>query len=175
MTRFAVAEALLDAAADDPALRGSLPLGVDLSDPEAVRPYVEETVQALVARLGRNDPTDAVRRVRRRTWQATRPATVRPLEQAAAAAAVTPDTVVVLRPGLRALLHDSDEQPVLELPHRRLRLPTGSGAAVRTLVAGDPVAAADLGLSDEAALELVALLLRTSVVVPAYRRPTAHQ
>jgi hypothetical protein len=56
VTRFAVAEALLDAAADDPALRGSLPLGVDLSDAEAVRPYVEETVQALDRPAGAERP-----------------------------------------------------------------------------------------------------------------------
>jgi ribosomal protein L16 Arg81 hydroxylase len=175
VTRFAVAEALLDAAADDPALRGSLPLGVDLSDPEAVRPYVVETVQALITRLDANDPDEAVRRVRRRTWQASRPAPVRPLAQAAAAAAVTVDTVVVLRPGLRALLHDRDQPPVLELPHRRLRLPAGSGSAARALIAGEPVATGDLGLTDEVALELVALLLRTSVVVPANRRLPASR
>ena len=51
VTRRAVLESLLDIVSDDPALRSSLPLGVDVSDPASVEADVRATVEALTARL----------------------------------------------------------------------------------------------------------------------------
>lgn len=52
-TRADVVRALVSSLDEVAALRGSLPLGIDLSDPEALRPVVDETVAELVRALTR--------------------------------------------------------------------------------------------------------------------------
>jgi len=74
---------------------------------------------------------------------------------------------VRLRPRLRAVLDTSGESPVLELPHRRLTLPPATAPAAGVVLRGEPVAVADLPGDPGSVTELVSLLLRTSVVVPA--------
>ena len=51
VTRQAVVESLLDLVTDDPALRASLPLGVDIADASSIAPDVEATLSTLVERL----------------------------------------------------------------------------------------------------------------------------
>ena len=51
VTRYQLVRQLLDAVQDEPALRASLPMGVDLSDPEVLAPQLAATVQALADRL----------------------------------------------------------------------------------------------------------------------------
>ena len=50
-TRADVVDTLLSLVGDSAALRASLPLGIDVSDPDQLRPIVEETVADLVAAL----------------------------------------------------------------------------------------------------------------------------
>ena len=54
-TRADIVEALLGQVGDSAALRASLPLGVDLRDPEAFTPIVEQTMQALIETLKQTD------------------------------------------------------------------------------------------------------------------------
>ena len=92
VTRWAAAESALDLvrtlAADDPELRRSLPLGLDLADPGALADDVAAVVAALKDWLDRLDPAEVADRLRERTWAQVRPEPVAPLAQSAAAAAL---------------------------------------------------------------------------------------
>ncbi|WP_231839600.1 cupin domain-containing protein [Blastococcus saxobsidens] len=123
VTRWAAAESVLDLvrtlAAEDRSLRGSLPLGIDLADPDAVADDVAAVVDGLREWLDRVDPAEVADRLRARTWAQVRPEPVAPLAQSAAAAALTPDTVLRLRARLRATLRDGDDGRITLLAGRR--------------------------------------------------------
>jgi lysine-specific demethylase/histidyl-hydroxylase NO66 len=153
VTRWAAAESALDLvaglAAKDPGLRGSLPLGLDLGDPDSVR----EEVAAVLARLqdwvGRVDPAEVADRLRARTWAQVRPEPVAPLAQSAAAGALTPETVLRLRRRLRCSLRDGADGRVTLLAGRR----THSFPADVRPALGALLAAGELKLGDLPALE----------------------
>ncbi|MGY1804660.1 cupin domain-containing protein [Blastococcus sp. SYSU D00922] len=123
VTRWAAAESALDLvralAAEDPELRGSLPLGLDLGDPESVRDDVAAVVAGLRDWLGRVDPADVADRLRASTWAQVRPEPVAPLAQSAAAAALGPDSVLRLRRRLRCTLRDGAEGRITLVAGRR--------------------------------------------------------
>lgn len=168
-TRHSLARALLALAADEPGLRESLPMGLDLADPASLRPHVEATVAALVDRLSRTDSGDVAAQLRRRTWRASRPAPVSPLAQAAAAAEVTGDSVLRWRDGVRHVVHAEDDpgSVAVELADRRLTLPGAARAALARLADGSPVLVRDLpGLEPDEQVVLARRLLREALVVP---------
>jgi lysine-specific demethylase/histidyl-hydroxylase NO66 len=123
VTRWGAAESALDLvrslAVADPELRGSLPLGLDLSDPDSVRDDVAAVVARLQDWLGRVDPAEVADRLRAQTWAQVRPEPVAPLASSAAAAALTPDTVLRLRRRLRVSLRDAPDGRVTLLAGRR--------------------------------------------------------
>ena len=123
VTRWAAAESALDLvrtlAAEDPRLRGSLPLGVDLADPDSIRGDLTAVIAGLQEWLGRIDPTEVADRVRAGTWAQVRPEPMAPLAQSAAAAALGPDTVLRLRRRLRCTLRDGGEDRVMLVAGRR--------------------------------------------------------
>jgi bifunctional lysine-specific demethylase and histidyl-hydroxylase NO66 len=123
VTRWAAAESALDLvrtlAAEDPELRGSLPLGIDLGDPESVRDDVAAVVAGLQEWLGRVDPAEVADRLRAGTWAQVRPEPVAPLAQSAAAAALGPETVLRLRRRLRCTLRDGAEGRTTLIAGRR--------------------------------------------------------
>ena len=168
VTRYALVEALTALAAQEPRLRASLPLGVDVADPDQLGDDLTETVRALTDWLTEADPAEVAERVRRRVWTATRPEPVGPLAQSTAARSVSDTTRVRLRAGLRHRLHPvEDGSVVLETQHTRLTLPAATAPAVRALLAGATPAAGELPELDAAdGRILVARLLRESVVVP---------
>ena len=168
-TRYALVEALLALAADTPELRASLPLGVDVGDPEQLAADLKTTVEALVERLGTVAPADVVPRLRRQHWNATRSEPIRPLAQAAAAAGTDGATTVRRRGHLRYTLGDrDDENVVLRLPDRTVTLPAGCHDAVAALLDGNDHRVDGLpGLDPDDAAVLVRRLLREAVVVPA--------
>ncbi len=170
VTRHALLEALVATLADDPELRTSLPLGVDVADPAALAPHVEAVATRMVGNLrdvsGRTE--QVTRQVRRRVWTGNRPEPVPPLAQAAAVAAVDATTVVRARRGLCHRVVDSEAGCRLELPDRVLDLSTDAEPAVRALVAGPGAVVGDLpGLDPADAAVLVARLLREGVVIPS--------
>ena len=123
VTRWAAAESALDLvrtlAAEDPRLRGSLPLGVDLADPDSIRGDLTAVIAGLQEWLGRIDPTEVADRVRAGTWAQVRPEPMAPLAQSAAAAALGPDTVLRLRRRLRCTLRDGGEDRITLVAGRR--------------------------------------------------------
>ena len=169
VTRYALVEALAALAAEEPELRASLPLGVDVADPDAIGADLAATVEALAGWLGKADPSAVADRLRRRVWTQTRPDPVGPLAQAAAARSVTDTTAVRVRGGLRHRLRPAGGgSVVLELADRTLTLPAATADAVRALLSGQVLPAGRLpGLDPVDGRTLVARLLRESIVVPA--------
>ncbi|MFI5954943.1 cupin domain-containing protein [Cryptosporangium sp. NPDC051539] len=160
-TKHALVEALAALAADVPALRESLPLGVDLADPTGLG--LSSVVDALSSWLREADPAVVADEVRKRVWPQSRPEPVAPLAQAAFVAGLGPDSVVRLRRHLRCVWDGS----VLRLPDRTLTLPPITTAAVKTLLTGAPVRVAELpDLDADDQVVLVRRLLREGLCVP---------
>ena len=167
LTRYAVVEALLALAADTPELRASLPLGMDLGDPDALTAEVKTTLEALVERLGHASAADVAPRLRALLDGGTRPEPVRPLAQAAAAAAVDGATTVRRRAHLRYRLERKGDETVLRLPDRTVTLPSSCHDALRVLLGGGAHRVDALpGVGTDDATVLVRRLLREAVVVP---------
>ncbi|MDQ7906127.1 cupin domain-containing protein [Phytohabitans sp. ZYX-F-186] len=169
LTRYALVEALLELAAEDPRLRATLPYGLDLADAEQVEPELTETVEALRDWLTTAGPAPVADKLRARVWPAARPAPIRPLAQARAIATLTPDDRVTVRAGLRwHLAPDGDERVALRVFDRTLTLPAGCALALRALLYGGVTRVGDLpGLdSDEDRLVLTRRLLREAILTP---------
>jgi hypothetical protein len=166
-TRYALVEALLALAADTPELRRSLPLGIDVADPEQLAAELKSTVEVLLERVGHVDPADVAPRLAARDRNSSRPEPVRPLAQAEAAARVDGATVVRRRGHLRYSLDSVGGEVVLRLPDRIVAVPTGCRAAVVALLDGGEHRVDALpGIAGEDAVVLVRRLLREAVLVP---------
>jgi ribosomal protein L16 Arg81 hydroxylase len=168
VTRRALVDEVIEQLAGEPALRTALAAGRDLGDATALEDEIAATITAMHAALDRLDPATIARGIRRQLASGTRPAPLGPLAQLAAAAALTPDTAVRLRPGLRVLVRDAEGGSVLELPDDEQRFDGIDAETLRVATSGDAVAPAALPLPDIAqAMALVARLLRAGIVVPA--------
>jgi hypothetical protein len=169
VTRWAAAETALDLvralAPQDPELRRSLPLGVDLTDPTALRDDVAAVVRSLTGWLERTDPAEVADRLRARTWSQVRPEPVAPLAQATAAAGLTADTVLRVRPRLRCLLRDPDGGRVALVAGRRTHdLPAATAPALAALLAAGELTVGDLPALDAADQLTLARRLVTEAV-----------
>jgi lysine-specific demethylase/histidyl-hydroxylase NO66 len=169
MTRYALVEELLGLAAEDNRLRTTLPLGLDVSDADAIEPELTEAVEALREWLRTAEPAAIADRLRARDWPSARPAPISPLAQLDFAAGLGLDDEITVREGLRwSLVEDGPEHVVLRLVGRTLRFPAYCAPALRIALAGDPQQVAGLPLDDEAdRLLLARRLLREALVVPA--------
>jgi lysine-specific demethylase/histidyl-hydroxylase NO66 len=171
VTRWGAVESVLDVvrtlAADDPELRGSLPLGVDLADPSAGAEDVAAALAGLHRWLDRVDPSEVADRLRTRTWGQVRPAPVAPLAQSAAASALTGDTVLRLRPLLRVQLREpAGDRVTLVAGRRSLELPADTRPALAALLSAGELKVADLpGLDAAAQLTLARRLVTEAVAV----------
>ncbi len=171
VTRWGAVESALDLvrtlAVDDPELRRSLPLGVDLADPAATTADIAAVVTALHGWLDRVDPTDVADRLRSRTWAQVRPAPVSPLAQSGAAATLSADTVLRLRPRLRVQLRDVvGERVTLVAGRRHHDLPAQTRPALAELLAAGELKVGDLpGLDADEQLTLARRLVVESIAV----------
>jgi lysine-specific demethylase/histidyl-hydroxylase NO66 len=116
-TGYALAEQLVQQAlrtvADDPAVRASLPMGVDLGDPDALGDRVDHVRAALVAALGRADVEQLSSALQTAARGTQRAAPIGPLRQLRTAEALRPDTSLVLRRHLGAALGQQAGRSVL--------------------------------------------------------------
>jgi bifunctional lysine-specific demethylase and histidyl-hydroxylase NO66 len=181
VTRWGAAESALDLvrtlAAADPDLRGSLPLGVDLGDPASVRDDVAAVIAGLQDWLGRLDPAEVADRLRAQTWAQVRPEPVAPLAQSAAAAALTPDTVLRLRRRLRCSLRDADDGRVTLLAGRSSHsFPGEVREALQALLSTGELKVGDLpGLDPADRTTLARRLITESIAtVPDAGPPAGH-
>jgi hypothetical protein len=169
VTRWAATEAALDLvrtlATEDPKLRTSLPLGLDLADPDAARDDVAAAIAGLRDWLGRVDPARVADRLRAQTWAQVRPEPVAPLAQSTAAAALTDDAVLRLRRRLRCVLRNGDDGQVTLLAGRRSHSFPGSvRSALSALLAAGELKVGDLpGLDGSDRLALARRLVTESV------------
>ena len=83
-TRHDLVRSLLELAEEDPRLRRSLPLGVDIADPTQLSSDLASTVTALADQLQVVSPSDVAAVMARRNRGNTRPAPLGPLAQAQA-------------------------------------------------------------------------------------------
>ncbi|WP_369794045.1 cupin domain-containing protein [Blastococcus sp. URHD0036] len=173
VTRWSAAEAALDLvrelAADDVELRRSLPLGVDLADPDATTDDVAAVLSGLRDWLDRVDPAEVADRLRGHAWAQVRPEPVSPLTQATAVAALSADTVLTLRTRLRCQLREPDGgRVVLVAGRRRHDFPADTGPALAALLTTGELKVADLpGLDRDDQLTLARRLLTESIAVVA--------
>ncbi|MCS5499415.1 cupin domain-containing protein [Cnuibacter physcomitrellae] len=173
-TRDDVLRSVLAQLGESPELRRPLPLGVDWTDAAAVRPLVEETLEALRTALPDADelPDDVVRPVAdalaAQLAETTRPEPVSPLATVDAIALLDGRTRVRWRAGLRARLEESDGRISIRSREGSLSLPAEAADALHRLAAGGPIAVADLpGLDPESAVVVARRLLREAVLVLA--------
>src|SRR4249919_2549832 len=100
-TRFALAERVMDQAVrslvNDPAMRASLPLGLDAADPSAVRQDLELIIAALVDAVERTDLDQFSESLIQDTRRNQRAAPVGPLRQLSDAETITEDSAIALR------------------------------------------------------------------------------
>ncbi|NMO91835.1 cupin domain-containing protein [Actinomycetospora sp. TBRC 11914] len=178
VTRHALLETLLAGLADDPELRASLPLGVDVSDPAALAPHLETVARRAAEYFADRSRDDdrarrASRRLRGRVWAGNRPESLLPLRQAAAAHALDAESRVRLRHGLRHRVvppaaADTDAPLRLELPDRTLDLPAAAATPLATLLAGPVVRLGDVAEDEPGDAVVVArrLLVEGVLVTP---------
>jgi ribosomal protein L16 Arg81 hydroxylase len=167
-TRADVVDTLLSVVGDTEALRASLPLGIDVSDPDQLRPIVEETVADLVRALtGSADPAAlSSRRLGARFDRDTRPEPVAPLATLSAITGLTETTRVRWRPSLGGRVETTGDRVRITARGTVLSLPIEAADAIRALHTGDPVAVGSLpGLDLASALVVARRLLREGLVV----------
>jgi hypothetical protein len=166
VTRAALVDALVAEALDSPELRSSLPLGVDVGDPDQLRDSVAETVEALARRL-RDVAADAVApRLARRSVADRRADPVAPLAQVAALDSLGADSRLRVRGHLSAAARDTDGGLEVQLPGRTVRLPLADAKAVRAVLDGSVLRVGDLpGLGPDEAVSLARRLVREGVAV----------
>ncbi|WP_410667756.1 cupin domain-containing protein [Amycolatopsis sp. cmx-4-68] len=167
VTRYALVEALAALVAADERLRTSLPLGIDVADPDALAGELEAVRAPLAEALARVTADDVARHVRARVWPGSRPEPVGPIAATRFAAELTPGDTVRRRQGLRHRVHDTgDGHVVLELADRRITLPAVTAPALRAVLEGPPRRVGSLpDLSEADQLVLVRRLLREGVLV----------
>ena len=153
-------QALLELAADDPQLRRTLPMGVDVGDADQLDSDLEATIEALAERIRSISAADVAQIMERRARGSSRPAPLGPLAQAQALETLDPDTLVRVRSQQRVTLEVGDgERDHRPLPEDNLTFapatpPMRSHAVLHSR---DGIRVGDIpGLSDEQRLELVA-------------------
>jgi ribosomal protein L16 Arg81 hydroxylase len=167
VTRYAVLEALLSLAAEEPELRRSLPLGSDPGDPDALAAELAGITRHLTAWLSRVEPEPVAEKLRAKLWRQRRPTPIRPLAQAAALRSVSPATRIMPRGHLPWQLADTGQDTVaLRLFDRTVRFPASCREALGAVLSGRVQRVGDLpGLDPEAQVVLAQRLLREAVVV----------
>lgn len=166
VTRYQLVRQLLEAAQEAPELRTSLPVGVDLSEPDVLAPHLAATVRALSAYLAEVPADRVAERIGNRLTDLTRPAPIGPLAQLRAAETVAREDPLRLRPGLRCRLAEGPDAITLKAMERTVTVPVVAAAALKTVLGGDVFRPGDLpGLDADEQLTLARQLLREGVIV----------
>ncbi|WP_341866895.1 cupin domain-containing protein [Amycolatopsis thailandensis] len=167
VTRFALVEAIAALVASDERLRVSLPLGIDVADPAALGPHIGAVREDLIAALTAVAPEDIARHVRGQVWTGNRPEPLAPIAAATFVSNLAAGDTVRRRGGLRFRVRDNgDGNVVLELPDRRLSLPSSTSIALTALLDGSTWTVGEIpGLSVDDQAVLVRRLLREGVLM----------
>jgi bifunctional lysine-specific demethylase and histidyl-hydroxylase NO66 len=175
VTRADVLDVLTELVADDPRLRRSLPLGVDVASPADIATDVDQTIDALTSRLRAVTAREVADRLSKARLDTARPAPLGPLAAARDHDGLHLDSLLVPRAHVVADISVSDTDVLVSLPGRTVTLPAQTAKAVAVAVAG-PVRVRDLpGLRVDAALDLARRLVGTGVVTVDRPQPGADQ
>jgi len=172
VTGYDLARELLTAAASDPELRRSLPLG---TDPAALVQHVRAAARRLAAVVDEAAVTDSVvaavsRRVDRRLSRETRPGPIPPLAQLTAIGDLRPGTELRTRSGLRPALRPTGDRLLLDVIDTTVSWPADTERALRLAISGEVFRPSDLAdLDPDEQLVMARRLLREGIVVPAQR------
>jgi hypothetical protein len=163
-TRRHVADAVLAealaAVSREPRMRASLPMAVDSLSRDSLTADVDLVREALVRALGEVDPDAVAEALQRQARGAQRPSPLGPLAQLAAAAALTPETLVELRPHVDArLVPSADGSATLVSRLGDVTLGPAEVGALEALLGGGAHRA------DVVGVELTRRLLRLGVLV----------
>ncbi|MFP7762332.1 cupin domain-containing protein [Marisediminicola sp. LYQ85] len=170
-TRDDILESIIERARDDVRLRASLPLGIDLTDPDALRPLVDEIVSdladALATAATSPELADAASAsLTRRFAGAVRAEPLAPLATIEALGALGPDTVVSWRRGATASTRRDGEVITIRWGDSTVSLPVEAADAVEALATGADHTVGSLpGLDEASALVVVRRLVREGILV----------
>ena len=166
-TRHALVEALAELVADEPELRRSLPLGIDVRDPAQLAQELAVTVESLVSRLRTITADQVAGLLDDRTRTSMRPAPLAPLLAGDRLASLDGHSTIVPRPRARTTLVRGESELELRAPAKTLRFPlSAEGAISAVLGAGAAVRVGDLPLPEAEAVDLARRLVRAGVAVP---------
>ena len=149
-TRYALAEQVMHQAlqtlAANPALRGSLALGMDVADSSDLRQDVELVTAALADAIRHAEVDQISGALLRNARSNQRAAPIGPLKQLRDADEITADTQIVLRRHLIASVDNSGADIVLRSRAGVLRVAESDVAPIKTLLTTGVARADDLGL-----------------------------
>ncbi len=149
-TRFALAEQMISEAlrtvAQDPRLRASLALGVDLGDPTAFRADTDLIQAALVEAVQGVDHDQVSRTLQQAARNTQRAAPIGPLRQLRDAERIVADTIIVLRSHLAAALEQRGGRTVVRSRAGDFPVTEEDVAPIKALLTGGSARADDLGL-----------------------------
>jgi lysine-specific demethylase/histidyl-hydroxylase NO66 len=168
VTGYRLAEMLLQLLKDDPEVRRSLPMSVDLADAQVLAEHLHLVADRLAAAAQQPDKVvdRAAGVLGADLRSATRPAPLEPLAQLAFAAELQPDARLQRRPGLRFMV-SGDGRSITALD-KTVTLPPSLADAATVLLDGDVHTPAELaGLEESEQLVLARRLLREGLLVPA--------
>jgi lysine-specific demethylase/histidyl-hydroxylase NO66 len=149
-TRFALAQQLVEQAlrtvADDPVIRTSLALGVDVSDPSEVRPDFDVVAAILADAVKHSDIDQMSESLLQQARLNQRAAPIGPLKQLGDADALSVDTRIVLRRHLAASVDHSGSRILVRSRAGELLVTEDDVGPLKALLANGVANAGDLGL-----------------------------
>ncbi len=167
-----VLDAVISEAVEGMRVNGSLPLGIDIADPDAITSLIEDLRRSLSDALDRTKAEDVSSRLARRRGRDMRPEPIRPVAQAHAVASLGGDQPadVVLRKGFRPHVDEGPTGTIVNVEGVEHAFPADHAAALREITSGAIIGASTLpGLDESAARALLRALLIAGVVVPVHR------
>jgi hypothetical protein len=171
LTAYDLARELIAGAASDRELRRSLPMGIDVTDVDALAAHVKAAAARLSAAIDSADAdqlTAVAARVGRRQAGETRPAPLPPLAQLAVLRAVDGSTELRLRPGARPLWRTAGDRTVVEVLDITVSWPVEVAPALREALSGRVFRPEELpGLEPDEQLVVARRLIREGLVVAA--------
>jgi len=149
-TRFALAERVVDQVlrtlAGDPAMRASLPMGVNVADRTAVRSDTELITAALLNAVQHADLDQLSESLVQNARRNQRAAPIGPLRQLRAAAAITDESVIMLRRHVIASIDHTRSGPVVRSRAGDITVAEDDVAPLKALLDTNTATAGDLGV-----------------------------
>ena len=149
-TRFALAERVVDQVlrtlAGDPAMRASLPMGVNVADRTAIRSDTELTIAALLNAVQHADHDQLSESLVQNARRNQRAAPLGPLRQLRAAEAITDDSVIMLRRHVIASIDHTRSGPVVRSRAGDITVAEDDVAPLKALLDTNTATAGDLGV-----------------------------